>query len=177
MLLVIAMILHCVSAYPAVAKDYNLRTIEDMIERYGLVTGLSDHTISNVTAIASVAMGCSIIEKHFTLNRQGGGPDDSFSLEPGDLRQLCNDTKVAWNSIGKVHYQRKNGELENLKFRRSLYFVKELQPGDLITSDAVRSIRPGFGLAPKYLDKIVGKKVNKKVSSGDRVTREVIQDF
>ena len=117
-------ILHCVSAYPADPADYNLQTIQDMRERFGLVTGLSDHTISNVIAVASVAMGCSIIEKHFTLNRQGGGPDDSFSLEPEGLVQLCADTKIAWDSIGKVNYERKSGELENLKFRRSLYFVK-----------------------------------------------------
>jgi N-acetylneuraminate synthase len=148
-----------------------------MKERYRLVTGLSDHKISNVTAIASVAMGSSIIEKHFTLNRLGGGPDDSFSLEVEGLHQLCADTKVAWDSIGRIDYQRKNGEFENLKFRRSLYFVKNLMSGDLITPDAVRSIRPGFGLAPKYLDKVLGKKVKISVSIGDRVTSEIIDNF
>ncbi|MEX7116876.1 N-acetylneuraminate synthase family protein, partial [Pseudomonas aeruginosa] len=95
-------ILHCVSGYPAPAQDYNLRTITDMQKRHGLVIGLSDHTLDNTTAIASVALGASIIEKHFTLNRNGGGPDDSFSLEPAELSALCRDSKTAWASLGIV---------------------------------------------------------------------------
>src|SRR5690606_11756668 len=116
-------ILHCVSGYPAPAEDYNLRTIPDMIERFGLVTGLSDHTLDNSTAIASVALGASIIEKHFTLDRNGGGPDDSFSLEPAELTALCRDSKTAWSALGEVNYGRKSSENGNVKFRRSLYFV------------------------------------------------------
>lgn len=152
-------ILHCVSGYPAPAEDYNLCTIPDMIERFGLVTGLSDHTLDNTTAIASVVMGASIIEKHFTLNRSGGGPDDSFSLEPNELEALCRDSKTAWAALGRVDYGRKSSELGNVQFRRSLYFVKDLKAGDVITEDAVRSVRPGFGLAPKFLDQIIGEKV------------------
>lgn len=151
-------LLHCVSGYPAPAEDYNLRTIPDMIERFGLVTGLSDHTLDNATAIVSVAMGASIIEKHFTLDRNGGGPDDSFSLEPAELAALCRDSKTAWAALGRVDYGRKSSEQGNVKFRRSLYFVKDLKAGDVITSDAVRSVRPGFGLAPKFINKIIGKK-------------------
>lgn len=150
-------ILHCVSGYPAPAEDYNLRTIPDMIERFGLVTGLSDHTLDNTTAIASVVMGASIIEKHFTLDRSGGGPDDSFSLEPAELAALCRDSKTAWAALGKVDYGRKSSEQGNVKFRRSLYFVKDLKAGDVITADAVRSVRPGFGVAPKHLDSLIGK--------------------
>lgn len=150
-------ILHCVSGYPAPAEDYNLRTIPDMISRYGLVTGLSDHTLDNTTAIASVAVGAAIIEKHFTLNRNGGGPDDSFSLEPAEMAALCRDSKTVWSALGQVDYGRKSSEQGNVKFRRSLYFVKDMKAGDIITADCVRSVRPGFGLAPKHLDAILGK--------------------
>lgn len=163
-------ILHCVSGYPAPSENYNLLTIPDMINRFGLVTGLSDHTLDNTTAITSVALGASIIEKHFTLNRDGGGPDDSFSLEPKDLTALCRDSKTAWQALGKVDYGRKASEQGNIKFRRSLYFVKDLKAGDIITEDAVRSVRPGFGLAPKFLDEVIGKKVNKDVFKNTSVS-------
>lgn len=162
-------LLHCVSGYPAPAEDYNLRTISDMIERFGLVTGLSDHTLDNATAIASVAMGASIIEKHFTLDRNGGGPDDSFSLEPAELVALCHDSKTAWAALGRVDYGRKSSEQGNVKFRRSLYFVKDLKVGDVITPDAVRSVRPGFGLAPKFAHKIIGKKLKKNIEKNTPV--------
>ncbi|MBO1538726.1 pseudaminic acid synthase [Pseudomonas sp. OA65] len=150
-------ILHCVSGYPAPAQDYNLRTIPDMIQRHGLVTGLSDHTLDNTTAITSVALGASIIEKHFTLDRSGGGPDDSFSLEPKELSALCKDSKTAWAALGSIDYGRKSSEQGNVQFRRSLYFVKALKAGDIITPDSIRSVRPGFGLAPKYYLDVCGK--------------------
>lgn len=156
-------ILHCVSGYPAPAADYNLRIIPDMMQRFGLVTGLSDHTLDNTTAITSVALGASIIEKHFTLDRSGGGPDDSFSLEPRELEALCRDSKTAWAALGQADYGRKSSEQGNAKFRRSLYFVKPLKAGDMVTEDAVRSVRPGFGLSPKYLANILGQRVNKDV--------------
>lgn len=159
-------ILHCVSGYPAPAEDYNLLTIPDMIERYGLVTGLSDHTLDNATAIASVVLGASILEKHFTLDRSGGGPDDSFSLEPAELAALCQGAKTAWSAIGRVDYGRKSSEQGNVKFRRSLYFVKNMKAGDVITIDCVRSVRPGFGIAPKNLENILGKKVNINIKIG-----------
>lgn len=166
-------ILHCVSGYPAPSEDYNLRTIPDMIQRFGLVTGLSDHTLDNTTAITSVAMGASIIEKHFTLDRKGGGPDDSFSLEPAELAALCKDSKTAWAALGQVDYGRKSSEQGNVKFRRSLYFVKDLKAGEVITPDAVRSVRPGFGMAPKYLSKILGKEIKVSVSINSPVKQDV----
>lgn len=152
-------LLHCVSGYPAPASDYNLRTIPDMIERFGLVTGLSDHTLDNSTAIASVAMGASIIEKHFTLDRRGGGPDDSFSLEPAELAQLCRGVSTAWEALGKVDYGRKSSEQGSVKFRRSLYWVKDMRAGDIVTPDAIRSVRPGYGISPKYFEQTVGRRL------------------
>lgn len=152
-------ILHCVSGYPAPPEDYNLRIIPDMINRFGLVTGLSDHTLDNTTAITSVALGASIIEKHFTLDRNGGGPDDSFSLEPPEMAALCQGAKTAWQALGQVDYGRKSSEQGNVKFRRSLYFVKDMKAGEVITEDCIRSVRPGFGLAPKLLPSFLGKKV------------------
>lgn len=168
-------ILHCVSGYPAPSEDYNLKTLVDMQKRYGLVTGLSDHTLDNTTAITSVALGASIIEKHVTLDRNGGGPDDSFSLEPTELEALCLGTKTAWKALGKVDYGRKSSELANVKFRRSLYFVKEVKAGDVISSDTVRSIRPGYGLAPKYLDQIMGKTVVVDSVIGTPVSWDLIE--
>ena len=143
-------ILHCVSGYPAPAEDYNLSTISDMIEKFGVVTGLSDHTLDNSTAIASVALGASIVEKHFTLDRNGGGPDDSFSLEPAEMAALCTGTKTAWLALGRVDYGRKSSEQGNVQFRRSLYFVKDMKAGEVITPECIRSVRPGYGLPPKY---------------------------
>jgi len=168
-------ILHCVSGYPAPAEDYNLRTIGDMIDRFGLVTGLSDHTLDNTTAIASVVLGTSIIEKHFTLDRNGGGPDDSFSLEPADLAALCRDSKTAWKALGQVDYGRKSSEQGNAQFRRSLYFVKDMKAGDLITEDCIRSVRPGYGLPPKYLEKVLNKKLKNNVSKHEPLTSELFE--
>lgn len=163
-------VLHCVSGYPAPAADYNLRTIPDMIQRFGLVVGLSDHTLDNTTAITSVAMGASIIEKHFTLDRKGGGPDDSFSLEPTELAALCKDSKTAWAALGCVDHGRKSSEQGNVKFRRSLYFVKDMKAGETITPDTVRSVRPGFGLPPKHYDTVLGKRINRDAYAGTPVT-------
>ncbi|MBL9051073.1 MAG: pseudaminic acid synthase [Tabrizicola sp.] len=158
-------ILHCVSGYPAPAEDYNLRTVPDMIARFGLVTGLSDHTLDNTTAIAAVALGASIIEKHMTEDRTGGGPDDSFSLEPAEFAALCASARTAWEALGAVDYGRKSSERANVLFRRSLYFVKDLQAGEVITADAIRSVRPGVGAAPKHWDAIVGKRTVRAIQA------------
>lgn len=168
-------ILHCVSGYPAPAEDYNLRTIPDMMERFGLVTGLSDHTLDNTTAIASVVLGASLVEKHFTLDRNGGGPDDSFSLEPTDLAALCKDSKTAWKALGNVDYGRKSSEQGNVQFRRSLYVVKDMNAGDVITSECIRSVRPGYGLAPKYLATVLGKKVTRNIKKYTPVDLSLIE--
>lgn len=166
-------ILRCVSGYPAAPEDYNLRTIPDMLERFGVLVGLSDHTLDNATAIASVAMGACIIEKHFTLDRNGGGPDDGFSLEPQELLDLCVSSGVAWRAMGRVNYAQKSSESGNVKFRRSLYFVQDSLAGAVVTSDMIRSVRPGYGLAPKYFSDIVGRRLNKPVLKNMPVTWEL----
>jgi len=163
-------ILHCVSGYPAPAEDYNLATIPDMLHRFDVVTGLSDHTLDNTTAIASVALGVRIVEKHFTLDRNGGGPDDAFSLEPPELAMLCRGVRTAWEALGKVDYGRKSSEQGNVQFRRSLYFVRDLVAGEVITEDAVRSVRPGFGLAPKLLGSILGRRTTRAIEKNTPVT-------
>jgi pseudaminic acid synthase len=168
-------VLHCVSGYPAPASDYNLRTIPDMIDRFGLVTGLSDHTLDNTTAITSIALGASIIEKHFTLDRSGGGPDDSFSIEPVELANLCQSIKTAWSALGRVDYGRKSSELANAQFRRSLYFVKNLKAGDIVSPEDIRSVRPGFGIPPKYHQRIIGKHVKRDVSLGMPVMWDLLE--
>jgi len=168
-------LLHCVSGYPAPAEDYNLRTIADMQQRYGLPVGLSDHTLDNTTAVASVVMGACIIEKHVTLDRKGGGPDDSFSLEEEGLTELCIGAKTAWQSLGKVDYGRKSSEEGNVKFRRSLYFVKDIKEGETITAAHVKSIRPGYGLAPKHLTSLLGRVAIIDVGYGAPVSWAVIE--
>tara|TARA_Y100000996_G_scaffold342128_1_gene279564 strand:- start:2476 stop:3543 length:1068 start_codon:yes stop_codon:yes gene_type:complete len=165
-------ILHCVSGYPAPPEDYNLNTILELRRRFGLVTGLSDHTLDNNTAIASVALGASIIEKHFTLNRSGGGPDDSFSLEPKEMNNLCYGANVAWSALGKINFSRKPSEKANIQFRRSLYFVKDLRSGDIISEDSVKSVRPGFGLPPKFLKEVIGQKITTNISKNTPVKNE-----
>lgn len=159
-------ILHCVSGYPAPAEQYNLKTIADISQRFDVLSGLSDHTIDNATAVASVALGACLIEKHVTIDRNGGGADDCFSIEPPELAQLCKDAKTAWQAMGKVNYERTEAEKGNVKFRRSLYVVKDIGEGEVFTMENIRSIRPGFGMAPKFLESIIGKKASKFLEKG-----------
>jgi N-acetylneuraminate synthase len=170
-------ILRCVSGYPAPAADYHLRTLPDMMRRFGLVTGLSDHTLEDTTAIASVALGAAIVEKHFTLDRRGGGPDDGFSLEPDEFARLCRSVRTAWDCLGRVDYGRKPSEQANATFRRSLYFVKSLRAGEVVTHDAVRSVRPGFGLAPRYLEAVIGLRLTADVAAGTPVRADLFLGF
>ena len=168
-------ILHCVSGYPAPPGDYNLKTISAMRSRFGLVIGISDHTLDNTTSIASVVLGGSIIEKHFTLDRTNGGPDDSFSLEPAEMAALCLDAKTAWSALGHVDYGLKSSEQTNVQFRRSLYFVKDMQAGEVIKPDCIRSVRPGYGLPPKNYDSLIGRRVTKNISKNSPVKSKHIK--
>ncbi|MBP0640060.1 pseudaminic acid synthase [Cupriavidus sp. AcVe19-6a] len=165
-------ILHCISAYPSPAEDYNLATIRDLANRFDVVVGLSDHTIDNTTAITSIGLGAALIEKHVTLDRTGGGPDDSFSLEPKELEALVVASRTAWRAVGKVSYERATSELENVKFRRSLCAVADIKAGELFTESNVRSIRPGFGLAPKHYDNVLGHVAKCNLAKGQPITVE-----
>jgi len=168
-------ILHCVSGYPAPPDNYNIKTIRDMIKKFDLITGLSDHTLDNTTAIASISLGARIIEKHFTIDRTRGGPDDSFSMEPSDLVDLIKCSKTATKALGRVTYKLKSSEKENIKFRRSLYFIKNIKAGTSITKECIRSIRPGYGLKPKYLNKILGKKTKQNIKANTPVSFDMIE--
>ncbi|OEF51343.1 pseudaminic acid synthase [Enterovibrio norvegicus] len=168
-------VLHCVSGYPAPADQYNLRTVEDIANRFNVLSGLSDHTIDNATAVASVALGACLIEKHVTMDRNGGGADDSFSLEPHELQALCKDTKTAWQALGRVNYERTDAEKGNVKFRRSLYVVSDIKAGDIITAEHVKSIRPGFGLPPKELENVIGKVASCDVPRGTAMSKDFLK--
>ena len=130
-------ILHCISAYPAPAEESNLATIKDMAERFNVITGLSDHTLGTAVSVASIALGASLIEKHFTLDRNDDGPDSTFSLEPEELKTLVSETNIVHQAIGSAGYDRKVVEKDNIKFRRSLYFVENLKKGDIISKNNI----------------------------------------
>ena len=167
-------LLHCVSGYPAPASDYNLATLADMAAKLDLPVGLSDHTLDNTTAIASVALGAGIIEKHMTLDRAGGGPDDSFSLEPAEFAALCRGARSAWEAIGQVDYGRKSSEQTNVKFRRSLYAVRDIAEGEALSADNIRSIRPGFGLAPREYDTVIGRRARIAITRGTALSWDLL---
>ena len=169
-------LLHCVSGYPAPACEYNLKTVADLGSSFNVVPGLSDHTIDNAAAIASIALGARLVEKHVTLDRNGGGADDSFSLEPQELYQLCRDVKSAWQAIGRINYEVTEAEKGNIKFRRTLYVVDDICEGEVFTASNVKSIRPGFGLAPKYYDFCLGKKAACDIKRGTAVSFDLIEN-
>ena len=167
-------LLKCTSTYPASPKDSNLLTIPHMKQLFNCEVGLSDHTLGIGVPVASVALGASVIEKHFTLSRDEGGVDSAFSLEPIEMKMLVDESERAWESLGNVSYGLTEKEKGSLKFRRSLYITKDLNEGDILTEENVRSIRPGFGLPPKYIDQVIGKKINKEVKSGTPVSWELL---
>jgi pseudaminic acid synthase len=159
-------LLKCTSAYPASPEDSNVITIPHMREMFGCEVGLSDHTMGVGVAVAAVANGATVIEKHFTLSRADGGVDAAFSLEPGELRQLVTETERAWKSLGRVQYGPTPAEISSIHFRRSLFIVRDMKAGDKFTDKNVRSIRPGMGLAPKYLAKILGRAASIDLEKG-----------
>ncbi len=150
-------LLKCTSSYPAPPDEINLRTIAHLRDLFGAQVGLSDHTLGIGVAVASVALGATVIEKHFTIRRADGGVDSAFSMEPAEMKMLVEETGRAWRSLGQVNYGLTANEMKSRVFRRSVYVVKDIRKGETFTSEHVRAIRPGHGLAPKYLDTILGK--------------------
>ncbi len=168
-------VLHCVSAYPAEAKDYNLLTIPNLEKELGVTVGLSDHTLGIATSVASVALGASIIEKHFTISRLEKGPDSEFSLEPKELAELCMNSKIAWEALGSADYSLKSGEVSNKKFRRSIYVSEDIEENEILTPKNIKIVRPSFGLEPKYITDVLGKRATKKLPKGTALKWELIR--
>jgi N-acetylneuraminate synthase len=167
-------LLHCISSYPAPVEQSNLRTIPDLAERFNILSGLSDHTMGTIVATTSVALGACLIEKHFTLSRADKGPDSEFSLEPNEIKQLCQDTKTAWQSLGEAGYERKSAEESNAKFRRSIYAIKDIKKGEQLTDKNVKRIRPGFGLEPKYWGEVLGKSAKCDIVRGTPLSMDKV---
>jgi N-acetylneuraminate synthase len=167
-------LLHCVSAYPARYEDANLRAIPRLAADYGCVVGLSDHTPGTSTAVAAIALGACIIEKHFTLARADGGPDAAFSLEPDELKRLVADCRHAWEALGDASLTRVPDEAANRQFRRSLYVVRDVARGAMLTAADVRSIRPGFGLPPKTLPEVLGRSAARDLKRGEPLAWEMV---
>jgi N-acetylneuraminate synthase len=167
-------LLKCTSTYPATADNTNILTIPHMRELFDCEVGLSDHTMGVGVSVASVALGATVIEKHFTLNRADGGVDSSFSMEPAEMVQLVVETERAWQALGKVSYGATEAEKKSIQFRRSLYIVKDLKAGDQLTTDNVRAIRPGLGLPTKYLEQVLGRRVKKDVKLGTALNWELV---
>ena len=163
-------LLHCVSSYPTPLQQANIKQISNLTGRFNTITGLSDHTLGTIASVAAVAKGASLIEKHFTLNRQDKGPDSEFSLEPDELKKLCEDTKDAWLSLGKESFNRQKAEDSSKIFRRSLHFIKNLSKGHILKPGDIKRIRPGNGIPPKNYKKIMGKKLVKDVIRGQAVS-------
>jgi len=159
-------LLHCISGYPTPPEEANLLTLPDLAARFGAVGGLSDHTMGPEVPIAAVALGAHVIEKHFTLRRADGGPDAAFSLEPEELKQLCDSCRTTWRALGRADYSRKPSEEGNAAFRRSLYVVEDIAAGEPFTEKNLRAIRPGYGLPPKHLKDFLGRPARTKIARG-----------
>ncbi|MDA8171763.1 MAG: pseudaminic acid synthase [Nitrospiraceae bacterium] len=167
-------LLKCTSAYPAPPQEINLKTIPHLARAFDVVAGLSDHTTGIAVPVASVSLGAKIIEKHFTLSRARGGPDAAFSLEPAEFKAMAEAIRTAEKAIGKVHYGLTAAEEQGRSFRRSLFAVKDIKRGEIFTEDNVRSIRPGQGLPPKYIKKILGKKAARDIEKGTPIDWDMV---
>jgi pseudaminic acid synthase len=168
-------LLKCTSTYPATPENTNITTIPHMKELFNCHVGLSDHTMGIGVAVASVALGATVIEKHFTLNREDGGVDSAFSMEPLEMSSLVTETEKAWQALGKITYGPTNAEKNSLKFRRSIYTSKDLEPGDILTKENIKIIRPGYGLKPKYYDQLIGVQVNSLIKKGTPLSWELLR--
>ena len=167
-------LLKCTSTYPATPENSNLLTIPYLRDRYGCEVGLSDHTLGIGVAVASIALGATVIEKHFTLRRADGGVDSAFSMEPAEMKELVKETGRVWQALGKAFIGPTEAEMSSITFRRSLYIVKDLKAGDILTKENVRAIRPGHGLPPKHLNQVLGKKIKSSVKMGTALAWSLI---
>lgn len=167
-------LLHCVSAYPAPMELVNLRTMMDMAKRYGVRVGLSDHTKGSDVAIAAVVLGATMVEKHFILDRAIGGPDAAFSMQQDEFAAMVQSIRNVEKALGTVAYKTDPSAIKGREFSRSLYVAEDMKAGDIITEQNVRSVRPGYGLHPKYLSEILGKRVNRDLKKGNRMMLEYI---
>lgn len=170
------LLLHCISSYPAPMDQANLRQIPELARRFGVATGLSDHTLGTTAAVAAVALGACAIEKHFTLSRADKGPDSEFSLEPADLVRLCTDARDAWLALGRSGYERQASEEGSKMIRRSVYFVRDLSAGAVVGPTDIRRIRPGMGLAPKHFDDIIGRRLKVAVTRGTATSWDLFDE-
>lgn len=168
-------LLHCISSYPAPSDQSNLRTMKHLADTFGVVPGLSDHTHGTATSVASIALGGAIVEKHFTLSRELKGPDSEFSLEPLEFKALCQDCHNAWRSLGRIHYDVKGAEQGNIVFRRSIYVTNDITPGEILSKQNIRSIRPGYGLPSKHMPQVLGRTATKTVKRGTALTWDMFE--
>ena len=168
-------LLKCTSAYPAPIEDANLLTIPDMKKRFSVKVGLSDHTEGSIVPIAAVALGAEVVEKHFIIDRSIGGPDSAFSMEAKEFRQMVDDIREVEKSLGNVNYPTDPSTIKGRDAARSLYVAQPMKKGDIITEENVRSVRPGYGLHPKYLPELIGRKVKSDLEIGDRMSWEVVE--
>lgn len=167
-------LLRCASAYPAITDEMNLMTMKNMAEVFGVPTGLSDHSMGSVGAVTAVAMGAKIIEKHFCLDRAIENPDSSFSMNPEEFAQMVKDVRQAEKAIGKVSYGVTEQEKNSMVFRRSIFCVKDIEPGEILTEENIRVIRPGYGMAPKYYEEILGQRALQKIERGTPIEHRMI---
>jgi len=169
-------LLHCISSYPAPVEQSNLRQIPELAQRFQVLSGLSDHTLGTTAAVVAVALGACVVEKHFTLSRADKGPDSEFSIEPHELERLCHEAHDAWLCLGASGYQRQSVEQGNKAFRRSIYFVRDLPIGSRVSAEDIRRIRPGFGLAPKHFEALLGRRLKVAVRCGTPVSWELFDE-
>ena len=162
-------LLKCTSSYPAPIEEANMCMIKDLATRFNVISGLSDHTMGATVPIVATALGAKIIEKHFILDRTIGGPDASFSMNEKEFSEMVKSIRQAESAIGMINYKLTSKQQKGKDFSRSLYIFKDINVGDILTEDNVRSIRPGFGLHPKYLKTVLGKKITKKLTKGSRL--------
>lgn len=169
-------LLKCTSTYPATPENTNLSTIPHLQKLFKCEVGLSDHTMGIGVSVASIALGASVIEKHFTLNRVDGGVDSSFSIEPNEMSALVIESERAWKALGHIQYGPTEAEQKSLQYRRSLYVVEDIAEGELFTNENLRAIRPGLGLPPKYIDVFIGKRAGKNLKRGTALNWEILKE-